>query len=222
MLVLSETSAGPGTALLADGLRASGYQVLGACEPRDRGVLVAVRGQVTEKPTVKSVVTLPSRAVCVRLGGSAPVSILGIYIPSRDRSPAKIERKRDFIESLLSFLESLEPEIRDSLMIVGDLNVVARRHEPPLRGYFPFEYALFDALDELGFTLAHELRPSERFPHSWIGRTGIGYLYDYVFVGQSLRHTIESCRYLHAPRENRLTDHAAITVSCRRADAVAS
>ena len=218
MIVLSETSAGAGTDLIAGGLRASGYLVLGACERQDRGVLIAVRGPATERAIVKSAVTLPSRAVCVRLDGSTPLDILGVYVPSRDRSPGKIERKRDFIGSLLSFLRSLEPDARDSLMIVGDFNVVSRRHEPPLRGYFQFEYELFDALAELGFTLAHELRPSGRFPHSWIGRTGIGYLYDYVFVGQRLRHSVTSCRYLHGPRESRLTDHAAITVSCRLAD----
>ncbi len=216
--MLSETSAGAGTVLLADGLRAAGYQVLGACEPQDRGVLIAVRGPATEEAIVKSAVTLPSRAVCARLDGSIPLSILGVYVPSRDRSPAKVERKRAFVGSLLSFLSSLEPDMRDSLMIVGDFNVVSRHHEPPPRGYFQFEYALFDALAELGFTLAHELRPSSRFPHSWIGKTGIGYLYDYVFVGQRLRHSVTSCRYLHGPRESRLTDHAAITVSCRLAE----
>ena len=215
VLVLSETSAGAGTAVLAEGLRASGYQVLGACEPKDRGVLIAVRGLAIETPMVKSAVTLPSRAVCARLDGSRSVSVLGVYVPSRDRSPAKVERKRGFIGSLLSFLHGLQPETRDWLMVVGDFNIVSRRHEPPLRGYFDFEYALFDAVEELGFRLAHELRPARTFPHSWIGRTGIGYLYDYVFVGRALHDRIESCRYLHGPRQNRLSDHAAITVSCR-------
>ena len=106
VLVLSETSAGPGTDLLADGLRTSGYLVLGACEPQDRGVLIAVRGPATEEAIVKSAVTLPSRAVCARLGGSTPVNILGVYVPSRDRSPAKIERKRDFIGSCSPFFAS--------------------------------------------------------------------------------------------------------------------
>lgn len=214
VLVLSETSAGPGTDLLVTGLRDCGYQVSGACEPRDRGVLIAARGDAFERAAVSASVTLSSRAVCVELEGSTALNILGVYVPSRDRSPSKIERKRNFIASLLSCLESMEPEVRDSLLIVGDFNVVSRHHDPPLRGYFQFEYDLFDTLDKFGFTPAHELRPSESFPHSWIGRTGTGYLYDYVFVGQALRDTVTKCQYLHGPRETRLTDHAAVTISC--------
>jgi exodeoxyribonuclease III len=224
VLVLSETSSGPGTDLLAAGLRDSGYQVVGACDLRDRGVLIAARGAVLERSVVSAAVTLPSRAVCVELGGSTPLNIMGVYVPSRDRSPAKIKRKREFIRSLLSCLESMKPEVRDSLLIVGDFNVVPRHHDPPLRGYFQFEYEFFDSLQNLGFALAHELRPSASFPHSWIGRTGTGYLYDYIFVGGALRDTITKCQYLHGPRETRLTDHAAVTVLCEleRAGSVAS
>lgn len=201
--------------MLADGLRASGYEVFGTCAANDRGVMIAARRPVAEDASVKTEITLPSRTVHVTFDGEPTVNLLGIYIPSRDRSPAKVSRKADFIESLLAFLERLPVAKRDALMIVGDFNVVSRQHEPSLRGYFDFEYELFEALEQFGFAAGHELRPGKAFPHSWIGRTGVGYLYDYVFAGRGLQQRIARCSYLHAPRTSRLTDHAAITVACQ-------
>lgn len=214
MVVLTETSPGPGTALLGDGLRISGYEVYGDCAQGDRGVIVAARPPVEHDVRCKQAITLPSRAVCVGLPLDPPLAVLGLYVPSRDRSPAKVERKSAFLESLLGFLGQLPAAQRDSLLLVGDFNVVSRAHEPPLRGYFDFEYGLFETLEEFGFRAAHELRPRQAFPHSWIGRNGAGYLYDYVFAGAALRDRIARCTYMHGPRQTGLTDHAGLTVAC--------
>jgi exodeoxyribonuclease-3 len=101
------------------------------------------------------------------------------------------------------------------MLIVGDYNAVARRHEPALPGFFPYEYDFHDELETLGFCSAHELRDADVHPHSWIGRTGRGYLYDYAHVGRGLHAQVEHCAYLHDPRERRLTDHAAVAVTLR-------
>ena len=48
--------------------------------------------------------------------------------------------------------------------------------------------------------------------YSWVGRTGDGYRYDHAFCSRSLRDLITACRYLHQPREEKLSDHSALTV----------
>ena len=53
--------------------------------------------------------------------------------------------------------------------------------------------------------------------HSWIGRTGNGYRFDYFHVGAGSVDRVDGCGYLHEPREQKLTDHAAValTLACR-------
>lgn len=215
VLVLSETSAGAGSQLIADGLTHSGYSVYWQTDPRDRGVMVATRRRAIRVLDFAESVALAHRVVGVVLDTEPSTAIVGVYVPSRDRSEFKVARKREFIASLLTAIGSLDDDLRASLMLVGDYNVVSRRHEPPLRGYFPFEYDMLDQLDGLGMRAGHELRPGKRFPYTWMGRTGAGYLYDYVHVGSALQARIERCTYLDHPRSSGLTDHAGVMVSCR-------
>jgi exodeoxyribonuclease-3 len=49
--------------------------------------------------------------------------------------------------------------------------------------------------------------------HSWVGRTGDGYRYDHAFCSNSLIPAVATCQYLHAPRNDRLTDHSALIAS---------
>ncbi len=210
VLVLTETSAGPGTQLLSEGLRRDGFEVTCVRQPGERGVLVASRIRATRVPLA---VTLPCRAAGVSLAlGEHVLTVVGTYVPSRDRSEAKIARKETFVRSLLDALAALPPRSRDRLVVAGDYNVVARGHDPPLPGFFQWEYDMHEELGRLGLRSAHELRGLVSQPHSWIGRTGTGYLYDYVHLGERLHHAVAACRYLHGPRERRLSDHAAVSV----------
>jgi exodeoxyribonuclease-3 len=79
-------------------------------------------------------------------------------------------------------------------------------------GFLPFEYELLETLRESGLD-AHERCAPGVQPHSWIGRTGDGYQYDYFHVARELSTRIEACAYLHETRERQLTDHAAVTLS---------
>lgn len=213
VIVLTETTEGTGTALLAHGLRARGYNVHHVPTARERGVLVASRLEITRDLSDDLAVTLPCRASALLLGtGPTSLALVGVYVPSRDRSDAKVARKQAFIASLLRGLRALPAAQRHRLVLAGDYNAVARRHDPPLPGFFAWEYGLHDELERIGLRPAHELRGRGRHPHSWIGRTGLGYLYDYVHVGTSLHRGIERCDYLHGPRQRRLSDHAAVAV----------
>ena len=215
VVVLTETSAGVGTALLDRGLRDLGYEVRARPwgEERDRGVLVATRLPAVAAPGERLRVTLPWRVaeVCVDVGG--PVSVVGVYVPSRDRSAAKVERKRVFIRSLLDALAAMAASERGRVLLVGDYNTVARSHVPRLPGLMAYEYEMHEELCALGFAPAHELTGMSPAPWSWIGRTGTGYLYDYVHAGADLHVRVRSCAYLQDPRALGLTDHAAVLVA---------
>lgn len=217
VVVLTETSGGPGTRLLVDGLADLGYVVREMLPPgmRDRGVLVATRVPVHQVFRARISVTLPWRAVGMVLATEPRVATLGVYVPSRDRSPVKIARKQDFIESLVRSVENLPGSLRSRLLVMGDYNVVTRGHEPGLPGFFEYEYGLHESLERFGFVSAHELHAHAVQPHSWIGRTGTGYLYDYVHIGRSLHDQVAHCAYRHEPRELRLSDHAAVEVRLR-------
>ncbi len=216
VIVLTETSSGAGTDLLAEGLRASGFEVLHRRDPRERGVLVASRIGIVRDLSDQVRVTLPCRALAVMLDTRPrELALVGIYIPSRDRTDLKVARKAAFIASMLESLRSLPAGQRKRLVLAGDYNAVARRHEPPLPGFFPWEYGLHDELEAIGLRPAHELRPRGAHPHSWIGRTGLRYLYDYVHVGGGLHAAVDRCAYLHGPRQRRLSDHAAVSVQLR-------
>lgn len=212
VIVLSETSAGMGTELIRAGLEADGYATFGSVEGRERGVMIASRLPLARSLDVRSV-SVPARAHGVILDTSPQLAVLGIYVPSRDRSPEKVARKEHFMRSLLDALEALPRETREALLLLGDYNAVPRDHVPALPGFFPYEYEFHERLLELELAPAHELRPyGASHPHSWIGRTGLGYLYDYAHLGKEVGERLVSCRYLHGPRNQRLSDHAALAV----------
>lgn len=213
VIVLTETSGGPGTQLLAAGLAADGYSVCHTEQPGERGVLIASRVPIGRDLSDHLAVSLPCRARAVVLDTQPHKLLLaGVYIPSRDRSPDKVARKQAFIASLLNALGGLPPAQRARLVLAGDYNAVARGHQPPLPGFFAWEYGLHEELLRIGLRPAHQLCPGSGQPHSWIGRTGLGYLYDYIHLGRGLQTGLQRCRYLHAPREQRLSDHAAVAV----------
>jgi exodeoxyribonuclease-3 len=215
VIVLTETSRGLGTQLLVAGLEQRGYRTFSMPHDRDRGVVLATTTPVKQALATQMSLTLPWRVAGVVLDTQPQVAILGVYVPSRDRSEPKIRRKREFIESFLASVSGLPPRLRNRLLILGDYNAVPRDHEPHLPGFFEYEYRLHAEFADLGLRAGHELRPRSEQPHSWIGRTGNGYLYDYAHAGRQLHARITRCTYLHGPRERRLSDHAALAVTVR-------
>lgn len=214
VFILTETSSGEGTALLLDRFRAAGWLVLHTPDPGgDRGCAVVGRAALTPWPEVAAGVSLPGRVVTAVLDTEPTVGLLGLYVPSSDRAADKVDKKRRFIASVLAAIDGLSERDRGSLVIGGDYNVIARDHQPAYRGFLPFEYALLDQLAAHGFVDAHQHCTPGVQAHSWIGRGGNGYRFDYLHIGASLTSRITSCAYVHEPREQRLSDHAAVTVA---------
>lgn len=216
VFVLTETSAGPGTAYLLDQFGRAGYAVANTPDDGDRGTALVSRVPILddELPALAKV-SIPARVAAAVLDTHPRVSIVGVYVPSRDRSVNKTERKEQFIGSLLDALANLPASNREGLVLGGDFNVIGRAHQPRHPGFMPFEYQFLEALEGLGLVDAHDHHAPGTQPHSWIGRTGDGYQYDYIHVASQLSAHIEACTYLHQTREQQLTDHAAVTLSLR-------
>jgi exodeoxyribonuclease-3 len=134
-------------------------------------------------------------------------------VPSRDRSADKTEKKKAFVASLLGAMDTLPAETRARVVFGGDYNVIGRTHQPLHPGFLPFEFGLLERLEACGLVDAHERCSPGMQVYSWIGRTGDGYRYDYFHVGPALAGRIRACAYLHETREQRLTDHAAVSLT---------
>lgn len=214
VFVLTETSRGAGTAHLCDEFARAGWHVLH--EPDiggDRGVALLSKVAILESHFVsRSAVTLPGRVVSAVLDTNPRVGVVGVYVPSRDRSVDKVGKKQRFIETWLSALSALPSEAAQSLVVTGDYNVIARHHVPRHTGFLPFEYALLEHLESLGLADVHEHLTPGNTEYSWVGRTGDGYRYDYMHLGHTLMSRAHSCRYLHETRTRRLTDHSAVSM----------
>ena len=213
--VLTETSAGTGTAYILERFRDAGYAVVYTPDTSgDRGTALVSRVAVAEPLSAAIAgVSVPGRVAGAVLDTTPAVAVLGVYVPSRDRSSDKTEKKRAFVASFLKALGALPDELRARLVVCGDYNVIHRTHRPLHPGFLPFEFDLFETLEGCGLVDAYQhCAPGEQ-AYSWIGHTGDGYRYDYFHAGGELTEHIQACTYLHETREQRLTDHAAVTLS---------
>jgi exodeoxyribonuclease III len=155
---------------------------------------------------------MSSRAAAVILPAPAgALRAIGLYVPARDASPGKTERKRKWLAACDAALASAVTEM--PAIVLGDLNVLEPDHWPRYPFFAPFEYDFYRALAG-----PHRLTDVFRYLHpeaaeySWVGRVGDGYRYDHAFCCQSLSGYITGCDYLHQPREDRLSDHSALTM----------
>ncbi|MBB4914078.1 endonuclease/exonuclease/phosphatase family protein [Streptosporangium saharense] len=213
VFLLTETSAGTGTAYLLDRFRRAGYAVVKTPDEGERGAALVSRIPLAEDPFLLSEVSIPGRVAAAVLDTTPRTRWLSVYVPSRDRSADKTTRKELFIASLLKALHELPAEQRGHLVIGGDYNVIAADHSPLHPGFLPFEFGLLGTLRAQGFVNAYEHCSPGTQPYSWIGRTGAGYCYDYFHVGAALTDRIGGCAYLHETRELGLTDHAAVRLN---------
>ncbi|GAA3348817.1 hypothetical protein GCM10020358_68710 [Amorphoplanes nipponensis] len=210
-IVLTETSNGPGTAHLLDRFRDAGMVV----DHRrsidgDRGSALVSRIPARIRPDLTEGISLPGRAVAVTLDTEPAVTLLGIYVPSSARSPAKVAKKKAFLASTLDAIAVIGDDERRRLVVTGDYNVIGRHHSPRYPVFQPFEYAFLDQLADLGLADVHEhLHPGVQV-HSWYGRGGNGYRFDYFHTGADLTTAATTCAHLPEVRTGGLSDHDAV------------
>jgi exodeoxyribonuclease-3 len=216
VLVLTETRPTDGTRLILNAFRGRGDEVMAslAMSPGERGVAVVTRSG--QQLATDGFVTpdLSHRLVAATIPMAEPLTVVGAYVPSRDTSPAKILRKQRFLSQMTGLANRWADR---RLVFIGDLNIVGRTHVPRFSAFRAWEYDALESLQCGGLTDAHaELYPGLQV-HSWIGRSGAGYRYDYAFVSDAIVPDLLDCSYDHGPRELGISDHAAVVLTLDRA-----
>jgi exodeoxyribonuclease-3 len=210
ILVLTETKASAGCQLLADAFGTAGWAVaFPVPDNGDYGTMIVSRLPATPVPFGDQIGYLPARAAAVRIdAGGKPLLVTGLYVPSRDASPEKIERKRKWLAACGDVIGNDPPAI-----LLGDLNILEPDHQPRYPFFVPFEYDFYRSLTgRHGMTDMFRRLHTDLADYSWVGRTGDGYRYDHAFCAGEFRDYITTCEYVHEPRVDRLSDHSALTV----------
>ncbi|MGL5260644.1 MAG: endonuclease/exonuclease/phosphatase family protein [Lachnospiraceae bacterium] len=135
--------------------------------------------------------------------------VVGLYVPSRDRSEKKILRKKHFIEEVVDYLSENSSVID---VVCGDFNILERNHIPHYSTFFSWEYDFYDKLFKLGYCDVYRKINPRKNEYSWVGRTNKGYRYDHMFVSNKIILRNVNCSYLHETRvdENKFTDHSGM------------
>jgi exodeoxyribonuclease-3 len=213
VLVLTETAPSAGCDLLADRFRSAGHHVLfpRPPEPGERGVMLVSR--LALRPSPVRFGYLPHRAVAATVDTAAgPLEIVGLYVPSRDATPEKTARKRQFLAECRRAIPAGPAE--GGRLVIGDFNVLEPDHRPRYGTFQAFEYDFYRWLGDAGYADAFRTLYPGAAEYSWVGRTGDGYRYDHAHLSAGLAGALTACRYLHEPRTapDRLTDHSALSL----------
>jgi len=143
--------------------------------------------------------------------------VLGAYVPSRDATLEKTERKKRWIEDFHTALDATKSSV--PVLLLGDLNVLEPDHQPEHRRQFaPFEYDFYRALtDRHGLIDAFRHLHPDRIEHSRARRSDLGYRYDHAHSCAQLLPLLQGCDYVHQTRDvladgSRLTDHSGLAV----------
>ena len=137
------------------------------------------------------------------------VHIIGLYVPSRDRTDEKVQRKKMFLIEVAKHINMLK---KSSCVICGDLNILEKNHIPHYSTFFDWEYAFYDYFSKQNFLDAYRYCFPQNNEYSWVGRTNDGYRYDHCFVSNDILPNIKKCFYVHETRNDSLTDHSAIVL----------
>jgi exodeoxyribonuclease-3 len=212
IFVLTEAKRSEGCIFLERYFQAYGYNVVfPKPEGKEFGVIIVSKHQLTPSNFSTFVNYLQARVASVKLNlPSGELEIIGVYVPSRDSSPEKTEKKKHFLKSLTSALETT-PRFSKRIFC-GDLNVLEPSHIPHYPIFEEWEYDFYRNLTKYQLKDAfRHLYPSIQ-EYSWVGRTGDGYRYDHCFVSENLLSSVKKCYYLHGPREKeiKLSDHSAL------------
>ncbi|MEU3642949.1 endonuclease/exonuclease/phosphatase family protein [Lentzea sp. NPDC034063] len=219
VLVLTETKATAGSEFLAKTFANAGYSVtFPEHAPGELGVMIISKISTTLDPLGAALDYLPARAAGVVIDtDQGQLRVIGAYVPSRDATEEKTERKKTWI---VRFHEALNRTASNTpVLLIGDLNVLEPDHQPAHRGQFaPFEYDFYTDLTERhGLAdLFRQLHP-DQVEHSWARRPELGYRYDHAHGSPALVDQLVTCEYVHETRENtddgtRLTDHSGLAV----------
>ncbi len=223
ILILTETKLSEGCKYLEDFFGSVGQTLLDwEKEPKynvffpksktgDLGVMILSKYQIINKFTCFSEDNIfHSRIIDVHLSiNNKILGIIGLYVPSRDASKEKIQRKKMFASGCYKYLETKKSQ--KLYIVCGDLNVLERNHYPRYSKFLDWEYRFYESFNKLGYIDAFRMIEPNLNDYSWVGRTGDGYRYDHCFVTNDLLNKVISCHYMHETRQtDKITDHSAL------------
>jgi exodeoxyribonuclease-3 len=215
LVILTEVGAGPGGHALIETLSEHGYHSVVAPEPAapDYRTVLASRGpSLTAVPSGIGVFPHRGPAATVDIAGCV-IELLGLYVPSRGPKQRRNESKRTFQDAVTKALPGFLAGFGGPVIVAGDLNVVEPGHIPHLPVFGDWEYEFYRSFLDTGMADAYRAVHPDASDHSWFGRSGNGYRIDHVFVTRRHAAQVRGCGYLHAPRQQGLTDHAAMTLT---------
>ena len=214
-VILTEVGTGPGGTALTAALAAHGYHSVLApdCPARDYCTVLASRGAaLAEIPTGIRVLSHRAQAATATVAGQT-IGLLGLYVPSRGPRERRNQDKRAFQEEVTRALPAFLARASGPVIAAGDLNVIEPDHVPHYPVFGQWEYDFYQAFANSGMTDAYrKLNPSSA-GHSWYGRGGNGYRFDHAFITSRDAAALRSCQYLTEPVRERLTDHAALSLT---------
>lgn len=215
LVIVTEVGTGPGGHALVEALSERGYRTVLAPEPArpDYRAVLASRGpSLTALPSGIDVLPHRGPAAAADLTGHT-IGLLGLYVPSRGPQQRRNQSKRAFQHAVTKALPGFLARFGGPVIAAGDLNVIEPGHLPHLPVFGDWEYGFYRSFLDAGMADAYRAIHPHDSDHSWFGRSGNGYRIDHVFVTTQHATQVRGCDYLHAPRQQGLTDHAAMTLT---------
>jgi exodeoxyribonuclease III len=215
LVIITEVGPGPGGHALTGALAGNGYPSVVAPEPSltDYRTVIASRGpDLTVVPSGITVLAHRGPAAMVSLARQTIV-LLGLYVPSRGPKDRRNEAKRAFQYAVTQALPGFVARFDGPVIVAGDLNVVEPGHTPHHPVFGDWEYEFYRSFTSAGLADAYRIVHPDSAGHSWYGRSGQGYRFDHAFITWRHRVQVRDCGYLHEPRQQGLTDHAAMTLT---------
>ncbi len=226
VFVLTETKNSEGCRYIADYFMQFGYDLLSLdtnksynvffpeSQTGDYGVMIISKLPINNSYSIfdSSDIYFSRFAGCDIECNGSNIHLIGLYVPSRDRSEEKVARKKSFCVDVAKYLKSIKED--KTCIVCGDLNILERSHIPHYSTFFEWEYSFYDFFGKNGFTDTFKLCNPNVIEYSWVGRTNDGYRYDYCFISKKIEKHIVKSFYLHEPRKS-FTDHSAITVEIK-------
>lgn len=209
IFVLTEAKKSQGCVFIKKYFEAYGYYVIFPyIKDKEYGTMIVSKFPATEM-VLEDMNFIPSRVARIKISFSGnDLEIIGVYVPSRDTSEKKVKRKKLFLETLLSALNTIPSNGRR--IICGDFNVLEPMHQPRYSFFQDWEYQFYNQLSQYKLKDAWRFLYPKKQEYSWIGKTGDGYRYDHCFISDDLLPAVKNSFYLHEPRQQKLSDHSAL------------
>lgn len=205
-LVLTEMQPTGGGQLILTSLDAEGFAV--TCTPgwHNSRYLTAIVTKGFDVTIVEPPPFDPRIVVADLTSAAGTLRLVGVYGLTNGMTPESSHRRQRFQQQLLAYLAAIH---QPGLCVAGDLNVVEPDHRPPLPAFEKHDYAFYTDLLGLGLRDAYRSRQPDGADHSWLSPRFGNQRLDHAFIDDTLG-VLRECRYDHTPRNNNLTDHAAL------------